>query len=482
MKLDCGISLQQEVGWDRQTIRTTRYLAESQNQPFLVYSEPVLLQQLKTWRWLFPRIQPTHDVTLNGLGRVLETLSSHGVRLDVTCKSQITTLADLSLLTKRESVVYTAPHKVASHLKAAEQGGICYMVYTTAQELAKIKRACPNARLLLLLDSQTTPNLVEIKQLLVAGHDSGLAVCGLYLAGLVSQGLEDLPVLATWLRLARSLHGWAAESLGLSLSRLHIGELAAGQADKRDGGWADQMDGLLAALFPAHLGVEVSAVATRHLVGPAVTLAARVVAVRERAASAAAGGSHHGGPEMHYYINEGVFGALSGLLWQNYSRENNNFPAVPFPLGGVKHRKVVGHRYFGTAIHGPSGDELDIIAEDILLPRLDEDDWLLFPGLGCLNDTGYGRSSCIDGSANYIYRKGDEADGLVVGGGACDAFPDFGCGDPKAAAAPTNSLPAFCDGFSVDLDTFQRLDFNRESGVSAGRLDLDLKNTFLYEE
>jgi hypothetical protein len=29
MKLDCGISLQQEVGWDRQTIRTTRYVTYS---------------------------------------------------------------------------------------------------------------------------------------------------------------------------------------------------------------------------------------------------------------------------------------------------------------------------------------------------------------------------------------------------------------------------------------------------------------------
>ena len=39
-------------------------------------------------------------MTLNGLGRVLETLYGQGVRLDVTCRSQINTLADLSLLTK----------------------------------------------------------------------------------------------------------------------------------------------------------------------------------------------------------------------------------------------------------------------------------------------------------------------------------------------------------------------------------------------
>jgi hypothetical protein len=47
-----------------------------------------------------PGLRYVVDVTLNGLGRVLETLSSQGVRLDVTCRSQITTLAHLSLLTK----------------------------------------------------------------------------------------------------------------------------------------------------------------------------------------------------------------------------------------------------------------------------------------------------------------------------------------------------------------------------------------------
>ena len=71
------------------------------------------------------------------------------------------------------------------------------------------------------MDCQTTPNLVEIKQLLAAGQDSGLPVCGLYLSELASQGPEDLPVLATWLRVARSIHSWAAENLGLRLGRLH---------------------------------------------------------------------------------------------------------------------------------------------------------------------------------------------------------------------------------------------------------------------
>jgi hypothetical protein len=339
-------------------------------------------------------------------------------------------------------------------------------------------------RLLLLLDNQTTPNLVEIKQLLAAGHDSGLPVCGLYLAGLASQGPEDLPVLATWLRLARSLYAWAADSLGLNLSRLHIGELAAMAvaASASQGGSAGfcctaQVGELLDALFPVHLGVEITAAATRYLVGPAITLAARVVAVRER--SSAAFGSH--GPEMHYYINEGVFGAFSGLLWDNNGNGNNtssgsniSFPAVPFPLGGVKNRKVVGHRYFGTSIRGPSGDELDIIADDVLLPRLDEDDWLLFPGLGCLNDTGYGRSSCIDGSANYIYRKG--GDGGTAGGGGSEHDLHDELKSVLGLSGASN-LPPFCEGFSVDLDTW--LSFSSGAGA---RPDIDLKNTFLFED
>jgi hypothetical protein len=47
--------------------------------------------------------------------------------------------------------MYTAPHKVGSHLKAAGEGGIAYMVYSTLQELPKIKRAAPNARYIILL-------------------------------------------------------------------------------------------------------------------------------------------------------------------------------------------------------------------------------------------------------------------------------------------------------------------------------------------
>ena len=366
-------------------------------------------------------------------------------------------------------------------------------------------------RLLLWLDSQATPNLVEIKQLLSAAEEAGLPVCGLYLGGLASQRPEDLPVLATWLRLAASLRTWAAHQLGLTLGRLHIGELAAlaaavtapgHVAEKGEGFGAEfcvaRVGEMLDELFPAHLGVEISAGATRFLVGPAVTLAARVVAARERIVHAAAGASSGDRLEMHYYINEGVFGALSGILWDNNNNNNNNnssnntnnCPAVPFPLGGVKNRKVVGHRYFGTAIRGPSGDELDLIADDILLPRLDEDDWLLFPGLGCLNDTGYGRSSCVDGSTNHIYRRGDDAE---FGCGAATAAAvfcaqDLGYNDPKAAAAAMDfatgggddALPPFCDGFSVDLDTFQRLAFS--TGGPDARPDFDLKNTFLFEE
>ena len=42
--------------------------------------------------------------------------------------------------------MYTAPHKLASHLKVAEEGGVAYLVYSAREELAKIKKSCPSAR------------------------------------------------------------------------------------------------------------------------------------------------------------------------------------------------------------------------------------------------------------------------------------------------------------------------------------------------
>ena len=106
--------------------------------------------------------------------------------------------------------------------------------------------------------------------------------------------------------------------------------------------------------------------ATHWLVAPTVTLAAKVIAVRTpRDASL----------PTQYYINDGVFGAFSSVL-------AGESVAAPMPLGGGRNRRGFSCRLLEAEILGPSGDELDKVAEEVLLPKMQLGDWLLFPCLG----------------------------------------------------------------------------------------------------
>ena len=60
MRLESGTPLQQEVGWSRDLLRTVRYLANTEDDPFIVCSLNNVEDQLKLWNNTFPSIQPTH--------------------------------------------------------------------------------------------------------------------------------------------------------------------------------------------------------------------------------------------------------------------------------------------------------------------------------------------------------------------------------------------------------------------------------------
>ena len=75
-------------------------------------------------------------------------------------------------------------------------------------------------------------------------------------------------------------------------------------------------------------------------------------------------------------INESVFGAFSEHL-----TSSECCLAAPLPLGGGANRKGISNKLLDTEIKGNSGDDNDVVLPmgDIMLPILEEGDWLLFP-------------------------------------------------------------------------------------------------------
>jgi len=195
-------------------------------------------------------------------------------------------------------------------------------------------------------------------------------------------------------------------------------------------------------------GLNLKADATHFLVCSSVTLAAKIIAVRERNRPHC----------MQYYINEGVFGAFSNNLISE-----DCLVSAPLPLGGGKNRKGLTAKLLDTSIIGPSGDELDEVLDDIVLPRMEEGDWLLFPNMGTMNLTEYGSEMKIEGNNLFIYLKKRD----IIGG----VKP---CPGLQKAWENEN-----IKNIDLDLQEKQKFEFNVGTCLKG---EIDLRKTFIYEK
>jgi len=460
MKLDSGSSLQQTVGWDRRGLRVVRLLAASQALPFAVCSLSTVARRLRRWRNAFPRIQPCHGVGCNGMKEVLSLLSSMNVEFEVANKQQLSQVIDSGL--EMDKVLFNNSTKLGSHIRAAAANKLLTTTFDSKEELKKIKKNAPDSSLLLSLNCSSHPvhsqlgslpgaDLSSCLDLLLEANRLGLPVVGVVLEPTVGdqrnstvgdQSGSDAQQESIWDCVQRQVEVAAkvfdlAEAMGSPMSRLHLNSRVGNLAED----WHGQLAKLLDDTF--HPAVKISASAGAFLSSSAVTLAVQVLGVRARDDGS-----------LNYFVNDGVFGSFSSCL-------TGDTPiSAPFPLGGGKNRKGLRSRQFSTVIYGPSGEDLDLITEDIVLPQLSEGDWLLFPNMGS-----------FQAPEMAPLHTGDD---LVIYIKARTSFPGVkpcpGLQDALAEACSVVDLDMGREGSDSDLD----LDFCSQRG------DIDLGSTFIY--
>ena len=110
-----------------------------------------------------------------------------------------------------------------------------------------------------------------------------------------------------------------------------------------------------AALATLPETVQVLAEPGRFIVGPAVMSVASVMGQAERDG------------ETWYYLDDGVYGSFSGLLF-----DHGNYPIMAMKQG----------ERFPSVLAGPTCDSIDVVAEHIMLPKLDNGDLLVTRVMG----------------------------------------------------------------------------------------------------
>jgi len=102
--------------------------------------------------------------------------------------------------------------------------------------------------------------------------------------------------------------------------------------------------------------VRVIAEPGRYIVGPAVVAVASVMGRARR--------------EGHwwYYLDDGLYGSYSGQLY-----DHARYPVEPLKNGGERLPSVLA---------GPTCDSIDVIAENLLLPKLETGDLIVGSAMG----------------------------------------------------------------------------------------------------
>ena len=395
---------------------------------------------------------------------------------------------DLALVRDAEApVVYSAASKLGSAINAAAASGIQVLYVDSVGEMEKIKKFHPSARLELKtrsfslfkhflcahvtysrrlklfcfrivvelsvhdidnsesLDAGSGIQVSELSALIGEARRLGLEITGLALNLDVLGSLdldENLVSVKRGLEVAEAALKIAREA-NLDLKTLHLGQICVSSANVPSS-FINEINNIISKQIFANL--KISADASSFLIASSVTLAAKIIDASDLDTE----------DRMTYAVNESVFGAFSVNLVTPECCIRS-----PLILGGGGRRKGLSSKLLDTGIFGVSGQSEDVILPmgEIMLPRLEVGDWLLFPNMGAVNLGEY-----------------DNLSRRIVGN------KSFVCVRKPASKSPSEATverftPAFSEAATVCIDLDQQQNMNL--GLKG---EIDLRKTFFHED
>ncbi|KAJ9100774.1 hypothetical protein QFC19_005513 [Naganishia cerealis] len=394
--------------------RIASALQTGSEQAFFIGDLSATYEAVKTWRNspLGDRVEIFYAVKCNPSPVVLHLLSLMGTSFDCASTAEIDLVLSLPTAPTGDRIIFANPCKPASYIRSAARAGVEMMTFDNADELYKIARHYPNAKLVLRILTDDSKSLCRLG----LKYGAPLATCPGLLALAVKLGLNVIGVSfhvgsgckdpnqftdAVWR--ARQVFDMGAKA-GFDFTFLDVGG-----GFERDG-FAEMSVVLRDALeqyFPREQGTRIVAEPGRFLVSTAFTLATNVIARRraivgdghEQAVQAEAAKEDGEGADVMYYINDGVYGAFNCIMFDHqivhpYPLTISHSIASAIPrLPGPPPPNValpvdlctsMGYRSMEKAsIWGPTCDSIDCVRQVVPLPTgLEVGDWLGWGEMG----------------------------------------------------------------------------------------------------
>jgi ornithine decarboxylase len=352
-------------------------LVKKHGTPLLVIDHDVIRENYLRLRKYLPRVGLYYAMKANPEAAIIRTLYPLDTGYDVASWQEFETV--LANIPKRELrptkfrdfiydkiIVANTIKPVATLGRLANYNTL--MTYDNEEELVKIKESCPDAGLICRLRVQNVGSMVELSSkfgvepaeaadLIEKAFNLGLSVEGIsFHVGSQCVNIDNYinALEASW---------WVFKEVRAKGYKLRLLNIGGGFPVPYDGNvpdfpaFARKLRAEIDRLFPKE--VEIVAEPGRFIVATAATLVVEVV-----------GKSMRDG-KMVYYVNDGVYGTLSGVIFDHCQYHFHAFKNGKKKL---------------SAVVGPTCDALDTVSTSENLPELKIGDLLYVKNIGAYSN------------------------------------------------------------------------------------------------
>ncbi|XP_072037466.1 ornithine decarboxylase-like [Amphiura filiformis] len=391
---------------------------------FMVVDIGDVLKKHKEWLSELPRVTPFFAVKCMPYNPVLILLSSLGCGFDCASLEEIERVLSLGVSPSR--IVYSHTQKQMSYISYAAKNNVDLMTFDSEEELLKIKKVFPAARLLLRLSifDQTAQNPFgfkygchhkNVKTMLEMAKKHELQLVGCHFH--IGSGSSNPAMFENTLQFAKKVFD-VGNRMGFNMNVLDIGGGFPGSPrcanPFRLFAWSIREG--IENYFPPDSGVTIIAEPGRFYAESAVTLAANVIGIKTgpRIGHSVVGSSNRSGRRSrkrpiltrqpstiqrrlsrHESISH--FAEMSGIpaldkpltydymyfvndgLFSSFLRNVFGFPVLP--PRALKDAEDDEMEY-ECMVMGETCPEEDVIVDECMLPKLDVGDWMVFEDMG----------------------------------------------------------------------------------------------------
>lgn len=349
---------------------------------FFVADLSQVYRQHMRWITSLPEIQPFYAVKCNPDPYVIRLLAALGAGFDCASLNEISSVLNVGGIDPSR-VIFANPCKAVSFIRNAGKLGVDMMTFDNADELYKVARSNPRAKMVVRILTDDSKSLCAfgikfgaplstVPSLLAKAKELNLDVVGVSFH--VGSGCYDPSVYMDAIMRARAVFDMGKD-VGYDFTLLDVG---GGFEDTLFEKAASVLTDAIQEYFPVRDHIKIIAEPGRFYVSTAFKLAAHIIARRapmDNGSPAVAEDPEQ--PKVMYYINDGVYGAFNCILFDHQI-------VHPYVLSMNGSFHVADSEPKGmSSVWGPTCDSIDCVSPKATLPTgLQVGDWLGFDNMG----------------------------------------------------------------------------------------------------